>query len=402
MKIKPKSAKVFSYLYSHHAKFLSWQNMNKFDAIVVGIGGMGSAALFELSKSGKKVLGIEQFGLAHDLGSSHGASRIIRLAYSEHPSYVPLVQRAYKLWQNLEDLSGEKILHVTGSIHIGFKDSKIFIGSKESCEFHDLRHEILNGKEISKRFPAFKLPQDILSVFQPDGGFLNPEKSIESFVKLASSFGAELHYHEKLLDWNPTTEGGVRIRTNLGEYEADNLIFTTGAWTGKILPSFQNKLIPERQVMGWFDTKKSSMFLPEQFPVWTMLVPEGRFYGFPEFQSPGFKIGLYHHLFENVDPDELDHSLITEKDEQVLRNCVSEYFPDANNQMIHGKVCMFTNTPDEDFIVDRIPEFPQIIIAAGFSGHGFKFCSVIGEIIASLVTESEIDLDIEMFRVSRF
>ena len=376
--------------------------MRKFDAIVIGIGGMGSAALFELSRSGKNTLGIEQFELAHDQGSSHGSTRIIRLAYYEHPAYVPLVKRAYQLWQNLENLSGEQLLHVTGSIHIGYEDSNIFIGSKESCELHHLRHEIINGLEISKRFPAFRLPNDILSVYQPDGGFLRPEKCIETLAGLASNYGAEIHYREQFLDWNSTAEGGVRVRTNLGEYEASNLIFTAGAWTGKILPGLSENLNPERQVMGWFDTQKSQLFSPELLPVWTMLVPEGRFYGFPEFELPGFKIGLYHHLHETVDPDELDRSLLTEADEEALRNCISEYFPGANNEMTQGKVCMFTNTPDENFILDRLPKFPQVVVAAGFSGHGFKFCSVIGEIVASIVNDTEIDLDIDMFQISRF
>ena len=376
--------------------------MDKYDAIVVGIGGMGSATLYELKRRGKNVLGIEQFDVAHEQGSSHGSTRVIRLAYYEHPSYVPIMKRGYELWRDLENLSGEKLLHITGNLDIGAEDSFVFCGSKHSCELYDLPHEIMNGSEISKRFPGFKLPKDIMSVFQPEGGFLEPEKCIKTFVKSACELGAEVHTRERVSEWHATAEGGVVVKTNAGEYAADSLILTTGAWTGKFAPELTKKLTPERQVMGWFNTNGSNLFTQDKFPVFNILVPEGRYYGFPEFNIPGFKIGLYHHLNENVDPDDLDRSLITETDEMVLRRGVSKYFPDADNEMIMGKVCMFTNSPDEHFIVDTLTEFPQVFVAAGFSGHGFKYCSVIGEVIAGLVDNAASDLPVDMFRISRF
>lgn len=376
--------------------------MDKYDAIVVGIGGMGSATLYELKRRGKNVLGIEQFDVAHEQGSSHGSTRVIRLAYYEHPSYVPIMKRGYELWRDLENLSGEKLLHITGNLDIGPEDSFVFRGSKYSCELHDLPHEIMNGNEISKRFPGFKLPKEIMSVFQPEGGFLEPEKCIKTFVKAAADLGAEVHTRERVSEWHTTAEGGVVVKTNAGEYAADSLILTTGAWTGKFTPELTKQLTPERQVMGWFDTNGSNLFTPDKFPVFNILVPEGRYYGFPEFDIPGFKIGLYHHLNENVDPDDLDRSLITKTDETVLRNGVSKYFPGADNEMVMGKVCMFTNSPDEHFIVDKLTEFPQVFVAAGFSGHGFKYCSVVGELIAGLVDDEESDLPVDMFRISRF
>ena len=376
--------------------------MNAYDVIVVGIGGMGSATLYELQKRGKHVLGIEQFGVPNDQGSSHGSTRIIRLAYYEHPSYVPIMQRGYKLWRDLENISNEKLLHITGSIDIGPENSLVFSGSKYSCELHNLPHEILNGDEISKLFPAFTLPKEIMSVFQPDGGFLEPEKCIQAFVKLACSLGAELHTGERVLEWSSTSSGSIKLKTNVREYETESLVLTTGAWTGKLASELSLKLKPERQLMGWFKTNNPKSFSPEKLPVFNLLVPEGRYYGFPEFDIPGFKIGLYHHLAEAVDPDCLDRSIITKADEMALRKCVSEYFPDANGAMIMGKVCMFTNSPDEHFIVDRLEEHPNVFVAAGFSGHGFKYCSVIGEILACLINELEIDLDIDMFKTSRF
>ena len=376
--------------------------MNAYDAIVVGIGGMGSATLYELQRRGKHVLGIEQFGVPNDQGSSHGSTRIIRLAYYEHPSYVPIMQRGYKLWRDLENISGEKLLHITGSIDIGPENSLVFSGSRNSCELHNLPYEILNGGEISKRFPAFTLPKEIMSVFQPDGGFLEPEKCIQTFVKLACDLGAELHARERVLEWSSTASGNIKLKTNIREYETGSLVLTTGAWTGKLTSELSQKLRPERQVMGWFKTNNSENFSPERLPVFNLLVPEGRYYGLPEFDIPGFKIGLYHHLSEAVDPDNLDRSIVTKADELALRKCVSEYFPGANGEMVMGKVCMFTNSPDEHFIVDQLTESPNVFVAAGFSGHGFKYCSVIGEILACLIDELEIDLDIDMFKTSRF
>ena len=375
--------------------------MPKYDCIVVGIGGMGSATLFELRRRGKNVLGIEQFDLANELGSSHGSTRIIRLAYYEHPSYVPMMKRGYELWGDLQQLSKKKLLHTTGSIDIGPPESIVFKGSKESCELHNLPYEVLDGSAISSRFPGYQLPDHLMSVLQPDGGFLEPERCINAFVDLACEMGAELHTDERVLSWEVIDSETVRIQTNCGEYESENLIFTSGAWTGKILPDLESKVVPERQVMGWFDVGSSNAFDPENFPVFNLLVPEGRYYGFPQYDIPGFKIGLYHHLYENVDPDNLDRSIVTSADEQALRRCVSKYFPMADYEMIQAKVCMFSNSPDEHFIIDRLPQLNNVFVAAGFSGHGFKYCSVVGEILAALVDNQELDFDISMFELDR-
>ena len=375
--------------------------MTKYDCIVVGIGGMGSATLYELRRRGKNVLGIEQFDLAHENGSSHGSTRIIRLAYYEHPSYVPIMKRGYELWSDLEQLSNTKLLHITGSIDIGPAESIVFKGSKESCELHNLPYDVLNGREISSRFPGYQLDAEMMSVFQPAGGFLEPEKCITSFVDMACDMGAELDTGERVISWEVVNSKTVIVRTNCGEYETENLVFTSGAWTGKLLPDLESKVVAERQVMGWFDVGSTNEFNPENFPVFNLLVPEGRYYGFPQHDIPGFKIGLYHHLYEKVDPDNLDRSVVTSTDEEVLRRCVSKYFPMADNAMIQAKVCMFTNSPDEHFIIDRLPQLSNVYVAAGFSGHGFKYCSVVGEILASMVENQRLDYDIDMFGLDR-
>lgn len=371
-----------------------------YDAIVIGLGGMGSAALQQLAQRGKRVLGIEQFGIAHDKGSSHGVTRIIRLAYHEHPSYVPLMRRAYELWRDLEASAGEQILHITGSIDAGPPGSAYFSGSLQSCEEHDLSHEVLTSAELTKRFPGYRLPSETMAVFQDEGGFLLPERCILLFVEQAQELGAQVHTHERTLDWQPTANG-VQVRTERGEYEAETLVISAGAWASKLLPGLGDSAVPERQALAWFETLRPDFFTPEAFPVFNIMVDEGNFYGFPEFGIPGFKLGRYHHLEEIVDPDEIDRDP-NAQDEELLRGFTENYFPDAAGATSSMKVCMFTNSPDEHFIIDRLPDSPQVVVAAGFSGHGFKFSSVVGEILADLAVDGATKHDIGMFKVSRF
>ncbi len=371
-----------------------------YDAIVIGLGGMGSAALYQLAQRGKRVLGIEQFDIAHELGSSHGVTRIIRLAYHEHPSYVPLMRRAYELWRDVQSAADEQILHITGSLDAGPPSSSNFTGSLLSCEEHDLPHEVLTSAEITKRFPGYRLPSETMAVFQGEGGFLLPERCISIFVEQAQALGATVHSNERTLEWQPTANG-VRVRTDRGEYEAETLIISVGAWASKLLPTLGAAAIPERQVLIWTETLCPEFFTPERFPVFNLVVDEGKYYGFPEFQIPGFKLGKYHHLEENVDPDTIDREP-NARDEAMLRDVTEKYFPHAAGATSSMKVCMFTNSPDEHFIIDRLPDAPQVIIAAGFSGHGFKFSSVVGEILADLGLNGTTKHDIGMFKLARF
>lgn len=372
----------------------------RFDAIVIGLGGMGSATLYQLAQRGKRVLGIEQFGIAHDKGSSHGVTRIIRLAYHEHPSYVPLMRRAYELWRNLEATAQEQILHITGSIDAGPPGSSNFAGSLLSCEEHDLPHEVLTSSELTKRFPGYRLPSETMAVFQGEGGFLLPERCISLFTEQAQALGAAVHTDEPVLEWEPTPDG-VRVRTEWGEYEAETLVISAGAWASKLIPGLRAVAVPERQALLWIETLRPEYFTPEAFPVFNLIVDEGNFYGFPEFGIPGFKLGRYHHLEENVDPDDIDREP-NAADEALLRGFTQKYFPDAAGATSSMKVCMFTNSPDEHFIIDRLPDSPQVVIAAGFSGHGFKFSSVVGEILADLAVDGATSHDIDMFRLARF
>jgi len=372
----------------------------RYDAIIIGIGGMGSATACQLAQRGQRVLGLEQFNIAHEMGSSYGVTRIIRLAYYENPAYVPLLRRAYELWDRLEKGAGAKLFYNTGSIDAGPEDSQVFAGSLESCRVHDLPHRVLTSAELTDAYPGYRLPPETMAVFQPQGGFLTPERCIEAYTAAAEAHGAEIHTGERVLDWEPTPDG-VRVHTARGTYEADKLILTSGAWVGKLLPELAPVAVPERQVLIWTALKRPEFFTPERFPVFNLLVEEGRFYGFPQFQVPGFKYGMWHHLNQVVDPDTMDRATHPE-DEALLRTLAERYFPDAAGATLAMKACMFTNAPDEDFILDTHPNYPQVVIGSACSGHGFKFCSVVGEILADLAMKGETAHEIGFLRLKRF
>jgi sarcosine oxidase len=371
-----------------------------FDAIVVGVGGMGSATVYQLARRGLRVLGLERYDIPHDLGSSHGVNRIIRLAYWEHPAYVPLLRRAFELWRDLEHIRGERLLVITGSIDAGGPESRTVAGSLRSCAIHSLPHEALDGAALGRRFRAFQVPADFRAVYQPDGGFVLSERAIVNYVEAAHDLGAEVRAREAVVSWERAGDG-VIVRTEARSYQAARLVLTAGSWTAALMPALAALARPERQVMLWVQPRRPEFFRLGRLPVFNMETPEGHFYGFPIFGNPGFKIGRYHHRREQVDPDRVDRRCGPE-DEAVLREGIRRYFPDADGPTLAMKPCLFTNSPDEHFIIDRHPDAPQVTLAAGFSGHGFKFCSVVGEILADLAIEGRSRWDIELFRLARF
>lgn len=376
----------------------------RYDVIVVGVGGMGSAAVYELARRGRRVLGLERHEIPHVLGSSHGHSRVIRLAYFEDPAYVPLLRRAYELWRELEAVSGDSLLRITGSIDAGPRGDRIFEGSREACAVHGLEHEVLSSRELNERFPAYRLPAETMALLQPQGGFLDPERCVVAYVAAARSLGAAVRTGEALAGWE-IDGSGVRVVTDVGEYRAERLVITAGAWAGKIVGPLAGSLRPERQVVGWFAPSRAEWFRPSHFPVFNMTVPEGHFYGLPVYpeagEASGFKVGRYHHLEEACDPDTVDRTPRA-ADEAVLRSFVERYFPAGAGKTVVLQACLFTNTPDEHFILDQHPDHPEVAVAAGFSGHGFKFASVVGEIMADLATAGATAHAIGMFRCGRF
>lgn len=370
-----------------------------YDVVVAGLGGMGSAAAAHLAARGLRVLGIDPFALGHDRGSSHGLTRIIRLAYFEHPSYVPLLRRAFELWRELEQGAGERLLHVSGALDVGPEGSRVFEGSLRSCREHSLPHEVLDAAELAARFPGWRPADGARAVLQPDGGFLLPERGIAAHAARAVAAGAVLHREERLLAWR-AGGGRVQVRTDRATYEAGQLVLAAGAWMGRLAPALAPLLAPERQVLGWFAVADRTLFTPERFPVFVMDADEGQFYGFPEFGVPGLKIGKYHHLHEPVDPDALDRACHP-ADESALRAAVARYFPFADGELLRATTCMFTNTADEHFVIDRDASTPEVLLVSPCSGHGFKFASVVGEIVADLVQRDTTRHDIALFRLAR-
>jgi sarcosine oxidase len=371
--------------------------MDRFDVVVAGVGGMGSATLFHLARRGKRVLGLERFDVPNDMGSSHGLTRIIRLAYFEHPDYVPLVQRAYELWRELETEAGEQLLHVTGIVEAG---ERIYDGALRSCVEHSLPYETIDGRELARRHPAFRLPPDLPVFLQPDAGFLVPERCIAEHVNGAIARGAAVRARERVLEWD-ATENGVRVRTDRGTVEAERLVLAAGAWSqdvARLPPGVTGAL---RQALAWFQPLRPELFTPERLPVFNLALDGEHFYGFPVFGVPGFKVGRYDHFGAGGDPDLISREP-TVDDEIPLRAFAERYIPDGAGPTLALKTCLFEPTPDEHFLIDRHPETDLAVVGAGFSGHGFKFCSVVGEILADLALEGSTNHDIGLFRMARF
>ena len=371
-----------------------------YDVIVAGVGAMGSAACWRLAQRGLRVLGLERFAIPHRMGSSHGVNRIIRLAYFEHPDYVPLLLRAYELWRDTERAASEHLLFITRALDVGRPQGRLFAGALASCRTHNLAHEVFDANETMRRFPAYRIPNDFMTLLEPQGGFVACEAAIVAQTKLARHAGADIHECEAMIEWTPTATG-VRVRTTSGTYDAGRLVLSSGAWIGDHVAALRGKAVAERQVLGWFEPKAPALFAPENFPVSILETEEGRHpYQFPAWGVPGFKIGLYNHLHERGQADALTREADA-KDEALLRNLVERYFPQAAGRTLDLQTCVFTNTRDEHFVVDVLPDTPQVVVASPCSGHGFKFASVIGEILADLATDRRPAFDLKLFSLSR-
>jgi sarcosine oxidase len=370
-----------------------------YDVIVLGLGGMGSSALWHLARRGVRVLGLERYDLGHAMGSSHGFNRIIRLAYFEHPDYVPLLRRAYELWRETENLSGKRLLYVTGSIDAGPEGSSMIEGALESCRRHALPFTLLDARGTQRRFPGYRLPENHVAVYQPDGGFVASGRAIFAHIGLALGAGAEVRAREPVIGIEPGGRG-VRVSTEKGQYEAGRVIVATGAWIADLIPELAGKAVPERQVLGWFQPKRPEIFALGRFPVSIVQSDAGYFYQFPTWGHPGFKIGLHHHLREQVHPDNFSREP-NAADEEALRRGLRLLFPDADGPVLRLTTCLYTNTPDEHFVIDVMPGQPQIIVASPCSGHGFKFASVIGELLADLASTGAARQPISLFRLDR-
>ena len=372
--------------------------MVDFDAVVCGLGATGSAALYHLARRGVRALGLERFAPGHDRGSSHGATRIFRLGYFEHPSYVPLVRHAYALWRELEAASGRPLLHVTGIVEIGPPDGVLVTGTLASARLHGLRHEVLPAPELMRRFPGFKLPPDHVAVFQPDGGFVEVEPSLAAHVALARAAGAELRSGEAVRAIEPR-DGSVAIVTDRETVQAGAAIIAAGPWTKSLLPALP--LRTTREVTGWFEPADAALVAAGRFPVFMIESRHGVHYGVPPHGGAGVKVAKHHHRDQTVDPDAYDRT-VSAADEALIRAAIADHIPAANGKLISAQTCLYTMTPDGDFLIDRLPGGANIIVASPCSGHGFKFAPAIGEILADLATSGTTRHDISRFRLDRF
>jgi len=374
-------------------------NKNHFDVVVLGAGGMGSATLFELARRGRRVLGLEQFDLVHKLGSSHGHTRVIRKAYYEHPNYVPLVLRAYERWYGLEQIAGRHLLTECGCLSLGLPGSEMMQGVQTAAREHRLPVEMLSAQDIRKRFPVFRFPEEYTGILEHEAGFLFVEDCVESHLKAAQKLGAKIHPLESVRAWQ-ASGSGVEVVTDRDRYFAERLVITAGPWAGQLLAHWGKQLTVMRQTMQWYGTADDRRFRRDRFPIYLAEVPDGVFYGLPVIDANGHKIARHYGAPELSDPAAIDRK-VTPEDERSIRGFLNRHLPAVNGPRRRAEVCIYTLTPDRHFILDLHPEQPQVAIAAGFSGHGFKFSSVVGEIMADLVEKGKTALPIDMFRLRR-
>lgn len=370
-----------------------------YDVAVIGLGAMGSAAAYHLARRGLNVLGIDRFHPPHSWGSSHGETRVIREAYFEHPSYVPLVQRAYELWAELEEEAQERLYLKTGGVMIGARESTVVNGAIASAGRHQLEHEVLSCGAIRERFPGLQPEPEMLGVLEPRAGILYPEKCVAAHLRLAGILGAELRVNERVVSWEESGDG-VNIRTESGEYSARKLILSAGPWIAELLEELKAVVRIERQVLLWFEALDPTVFTPDRFPIhlWEY-EPEKMFYGFPDLGS-GVKVA-FHHQGEWTSAEAVNRT-VTKADIAAMRELLARYLPKANGHFLRGTVCLYTNTPDGHFILDRHPRSERVLVASPCSGHGFKFASAIGEVLAEWVLEGKPAMDLSLFRLGRF
>jgi sarcosine oxidase len=363
-------------------------DMSGYDVIVVGLGGMGSSAAYHLAARGQRVLGLERFGPAHDRGSSHGGSRIIRQSYFEDPAYVPLLLRAYELWEKLEHDTGREIVSLTGGVFTGRPESLAFAGSLRASREWDLPHEILDASELRRRFPTFSPRDDEVALFEAKAGFVRPEATVAAHLDLAARHGADLRYGEPVVRWQALPEGGVRVTTEQGSYAAGRLVVCPGAWAPELLADLGVPLTVERQVMYWFQPETGvDPFEPERHPIYIHEDAAGtQVYGFPAIDGPdgGAKVAFFRGG-EVCTPDTIDRQ-VHSKEVQDIQQHLAGVLPTLPGRFLRAATCMYTNTPDQHFVIATHPRHPQVTVACGFSGHGFKFVPVVGEILADLAT----------------
>lgn len=374
--------------------------MSHWQAIVLGVGGVGSAAFYELARRGVNVLGLDRFPPGHDRGSSHGQTRIIRRAYFEHPHYVPLAHRAFDRWRELEKQSGEQLLQDIGLLQVGPSEGHVLAGVRTSANEHGLGIEELSAREIESQFPGLRVPPGMLGLYELHAGILRVERCVQTHIAEAQKLGAELHADETIHSVSAKGDG-VEVVTNRERYTSDMAIVTAGAWARELLSELKLPLTVRRKPSFWFAAQDSSYRIEAPCPAFLYETPEGVFYGIPQVDETGVKIAEHSGGRTVDDPLHVDRDLDCGDLERV-EAFIAEYVPKLSRPYLKHAVCMYTMTPDEHFIVDQLPHHPHIALAAGLSGHGFKFAGVLGEAMVELLLNEKTDIPIDFLSLDRF
>ena len=366
----------------------------RFDVCVVGAGAMGCQVALHLQRRGLRVLALDRYEPPHSFGSSHGRTRVIREAYFEHPLYVPIVQRAYDLWSELEQETGEQLLTYTGGLMIGPREGVLVAGALRSAGEHRLRYEELSADEVRARFPLFNVSPEFTGVYEPRAGVLHPEKAIAATLALARAAGTELHFGERVISCDFDADA-ISVRTTTDSYTVGALVLAAGAWTNELI-EIEPRLTVARQPLLWFEPlARHDLFDPSRFPIFMWEAePDVIFYGFPRDER-GVKVARHHHGRATT-PDQVNRQLEPE-DEEVVRRFLSRAIPDANGPRVDAAICMYTNTADGNFVIDRLPENERVVIVSACSGHGFKFAPAIGETVSDLIVDGSTRFDLTPF-----
>ena len=362
-----------------------------YDSIVLGAGGVGTAALWHLAQRGQRVLGIDRYAPPHDLGSSHGQTRIIRQAYFEHPDYTPLVLQAYQLWNELEQITARRLYHQVGVLQIGPPEGEVVGGVRQAAEAHGLDVQYLTPQQIAARWPQFRAPQGTVGALENQAGYLLVEDCVAAHSEVARRQGAELLTDVSVLSWQPGPP--AKVSTTAGELSADHLVITAGPWAGPLLADLGLRFEVRRKSMFWYPTDAESSAAYEDSPCFLFQLPAGVFYGFPRLDDRGVKLAEHSGGAVVDDPLQVDRA-VSADDERRLAEFQQQCLSGVSPQFTDHSVCMYTMSPDEHFVVDRHPQHPHIAFAAGLSGHGFKFTPVLGKALADLVLDGGTNLPI--------
>jgi len=373
--------------------------MRSFDVIVVGLGAMGSAVAYQLATHGFKVLGLEKFTLNHTNGSSHGGTRIIRTAVFPQPTHVPLVQRAFELWSKIQAEYESELMQVNGALLFGLPESPLITGCLTSSRKYNLPYEILDSRKVANRFPMFQPDENEVAFHEERAGMLFPETCIRAQVTLAEKHGAVLHFNEPVTRWN-ADDSCVEVRSANETYEADYIVFSPGAWLTTLVPELGLPLQVERQTVFWFRPPANQPdYSSDKMPVFDWQTNEQFYYGTPNVGS-GVKVAI-HHDGEVTLPDKIRRT-ITEEDKRPVRQFLKRHIPTLDGAPVASATCMYTNTPDDNFVIDSHPSHRNVIIVSACCGHGFKFSSAIGEVVQQMVQSGKSDLDLSLFDIRRF